>query len=157
MMSYFWFKASQVPRKKIPNEGTYVYLWLIHVDVWQKPTPFCKEIILQLKINKLKFFLKWVIQWVDLDTGEEEYNRTVKDASNSPKASFLIPHPLSQPGLGFFLRSLVMGLWGYHPRLVQRKVSVGSYTRCSYQQITEQQYFHRSKATSLTAEKNTEC
>ena len=27
---------------------TYVYLWLIHVDVWQKPTKFCKSIILQL-------------------------------------------------------------------------------------------------------------
>ena len=33
----------------------YTYLWLIHVDVWQKPTPYCKAIILQLKINK---FLK---------------------------------------------------------------------------------------------------
>ena len=30
----------------------YVYLWLIHVDVWQKPTHYCKAIILQLKINK---------------------------------------------------------------------------------------------------------
>ena len=30
-------------------EGTYVYLWLIHVDVWQKSTQFCKAIILQLK------------------------------------------------------------------------------------------------------------
>ena len=26
-------------------------LRLIHVDVWQKPTKFCKAIILQLKIN----------------------------------------------------------------------------------------------------------
>ena len=26
-----------------------VYLWLIHVDVWQKPTQDCKAIILQLK------------------------------------------------------------------------------------------------------------
>ena len=34
----------------------YVYLWLIHVDVWQKPTQYCKVIILQLKINT--FFLK---------------------------------------------------------------------------------------------------
>ena len=25
-------------------------LWLIHVDVWQKPTQYCKAIILQLKI-----------------------------------------------------------------------------------------------------------
>ena len=29
-----------------------VCLWLIHVDVWQKPTQFCKAIILQLRINK---------------------------------------------------------------------------------------------------------
>ena len=34
--------------------GTNIYLWLIHVDVWQKPTLFCKAIILQLKINKFK-------------------------------------------------------------------------------------------------------
>ena len=29
--------------------SSYVYLWLIHVDVWQKPTQHCKAIILQLK------------------------------------------------------------------------------------------------------------
>ena len=33
--------------------GTYVYLWLIHVDSWQKTTKFCKTITLQLK-NKLE-------------------------------------------------------------------------------------------------------
>ena len=27
---------------------------MVHVDVWQKPTQYCKAIILQLKINKLK-------------------------------------------------------------------------------------------------------
>ena len=27
--------------------GIYVYLWLIHVEVWQKTTKFCKPIILQ--------------------------------------------------------------------------------------------------------------
>ena len=31
------------------KEETYIYLWLIHVDVWQKPTQYCKVIILQLK------------------------------------------------------------------------------------------------------------
>ena len=37
------------------REGTYVYLWLIHVDVWQKPKQYCKAIILQLKYkNKEK-------------------------------------------------------------------------------------------------------
>ena len=36
------------------RKGTYVYLRLIHVDEWQKPTQHCKAIILQLKINKYK-------------------------------------------------------------------------------------------------------
>ena len=31
------------------REGTWVYLWLILVDVWQKITKFCKTIILQWK------------------------------------------------------------------------------------------------------------
>ena len=38
---------------RLKREGTYVYLWLIHVDVWQKPTQNCKAVILQLKIKKL--------------------------------------------------------------------------------------------------------
>ena len=37
---------------RLKKERTYVYLWLIHLDVWQKPTQHCKAIILQLKINK---------------------------------------------------------------------------------------------------------
>ena len=36
--------------------GTYVYLWLIDVDIWQKPTEYCKAIILQLKINIYIYF-----------------------------------------------------------------------------------------------------
>ena len=32
---------------RFKREVTYVYLWLIHVDVWQKPTEYCKEIIFQ--------------------------------------------------------------------------------------------------------------
>ena len=31
--------------------GTHVYLWPTHVDAWQKPSQYCKVIILQL--NKL--------------------------------------------------------------------------------------------------------
>ena len=31
------------------REGTYVCLWLIHVDISQKTTKFCKAIIFQLK------------------------------------------------------------------------------------------------------------
>jgi len=36
------------------REETYVYLCLIHVDIWQKPTKYYKAIILQLKINICK-------------------------------------------------------------------------------------------------------
>ena len=36
------------------REGMCVYPWLIHVDVWQKPTQHCKAIILQVKVNTLK-------------------------------------------------------------------------------------------------------
>ena len=34
--------------RRLKREGIYVYLWLSHVDVWQKP-------ILQLKIKKQNF------------------------------------------------------------------------------------------------------
>ena len=41
---------------RFKREGTYVYLWLIHVYTWQKPIQRCKAIILWLKINNLKKF-----------------------------------------------------------------------------------------------------
>ena len=40
------------------REGTYVHRQLIHVDVWQKPTQYCKAIILQIKINTLEKMTK---------------------------------------------------------------------------------------------------
>ena len=42
-------------RGRFKREGTPVYLWLIHVGAWQKPTQYCKSSILQLKINNFKF------------------------------------------------------------------------------------------------------
>ena len=42
---------------RFKREETYVYLRLIHADVWQKPTQYCKAIILQLKISKFKKIL----------------------------------------------------------------------------------------------------
>ena len=43
------------------RERTYVYLLLVHVVVWQKPTQHCKVIILQLKI--LKYIQKVNVYW----------------------------------------------------------------------------------------------
>ena len=34
------------------GEGTYVHLWLVHADGWQRPTQYGKAIIPQLKRNK---------------------------------------------------------------------------------------------------------
>ena len=36
---------------RFKREGPSVYLWMTHVDIWQKPTQYCKAIIFQLKIN----------------------------------------------------------------------------------------------------------
>ena len=38
---------------RFKREGIYVHLWLIHVEVWQKTTQFCKAVILQKK-KKIK-------------------------------------------------------------------------------------------------------
>ena len=43
------------------REGTYVYLWMIHVNVWQKATQYCKAIILQLKIKFKKELIKKLV------------------------------------------------------------------------------------------------
>ena len=39
---------------RFKREGTYAYPWLIHIDLWQKPSQYCEVIILQLKIKYLK-------------------------------------------------------------------------------------------------------
>ena len=41
-------------RERFKREGTCVYLQLIYVYIEQKPTQYCKAIILQLKIKKIK-------------------------------------------------------------------------------------------------------
>ena len=41
------------------REGIYVYPWLIHVDVRQKLTQYCKAIILQLKLKTEQRSSSW--------------------------------------------------------------------------------------------------
>ena len=40
--------------REVQEGGTYIYLWLIHAEVWQKPPHYCKVIILQLKTKFIK-------------------------------------------------------------------------------------------------------
>ena len=44
-------------RGAVQDEGDTCILWPIHVDVWQKPSLYCKVIILQLKLKKILKFL----------------------------------------------------------------------------------------------------
>ena len=64
-----WALGAQCPRdnleggkvgsgREVQEVWTYVYIWLIHVDIWQKPTQYCKAIIPQL--NK---FVKKEVFW----------------------------------------------------------------------------------------------
>ena len=46
---------------RFKSEGTNVYLWLIHIDIRQKPTQYCKAIIFQLKqMKKIKLHIQRV-------------------------------------------------------------------------------------------------
>ena len=47
--------------RRFKKEKTYVYLWLIHVYVWQKPSQYCKVIILQLKIKQILSSCLWLV------------------------------------------------------------------------------------------------
>ena len=60
--------------KEVKEGGDiHIYLWLIHVEVWQKTTRYHKAIILQLKIHK--FFKKhalFLLQFREVRGGEKE-------------------------------------------------------------------------------------
>ena len=43
------------------SEGTYIYILLIHTDIWQKPAQNCKAVILQSKKKKCSL-IAWNIQ-----------------------------------------------------------------------------------------------
>ena len=54
------------------NKGTYVDLWLIDVDVWDKSTQHCEIVILQLKtkwkkiLNYANELREWeMFQWLE--------------------------------------------------------------------------------------------
>ena len=61
------------------REETWVYLWLILVDVWQKNTKFCKAIILQSKkIKKIKEKNQMIYSAIKKNTFESVLMRWMK-------------------------------------------------------------------------------
>ena len=64
---------------RFKREWTYVHFQLIHVDVWQKPTKFCKEIILQLKKKRVipegsGWGTRVYLWWIHVDIWQNQYN-----------------------------------------------------------------------------------
>ena len=45
---------------RFKREETYVYLWLMHTVIWQKPTEHCKAITLQVKKGEKKSHCAWI-------------------------------------------------------------------------------------------------
>ena len=43
--------------QRLERKGAYLFLWMIHVVIWQKQTQHYKAIILQLKIKNFVFFI----------------------------------------------------------------------------------------------------
>ena len=68
---------------RFKREGTYVYVWLIHIEVWQKTAKFCKAIILQWKINK------YIKHFKPMDTLDIYRNNIWLLPSNENKCHFL--------------------------------------------------------------------
>ena len=79
---------------RFKREGIYVYLWQIHVDIWQKPSQYCKVIILQLNIkwNVFKSYIKKKFHW----TQNQGVGRTVFSFGCFRGESISLPFPASR-------------------------------------------------------------
>ena len=81
----------------ISQAGTYVYLWLIHVDVWKKK--FCKSIILQLKNNFLKKEggKKIILEWVAIPFSRDLPNPGTEPTCPAWTGRFFTTAPPEKP------------------------------------------------------------
>ena len=101
------------------KEEIYVYLWLIHRAIWQKPVQYCKSIILQLNI--IFFFNVSCLQNQSLRdcTGfwvQEGWARLTQETNGSPNCS---SSPLFS-SLHFWQQN-----WGFVWGKEARRVKVG--------------------------------
>ena len=95
--------------ERFNGEETCVCLWLIHVDIWQKPTKYCKAIILQLKINKI---LKRLICIESEHTVPPDLVTILMGWSVEEKGAFFLSTPILLPSPPFFPRALTILLAG---------------------------------------------
>ena len=101
------------------REGTHVYLWPIHVEVWQEPSQYCKEIILSLKKKKNS---SWHIYTYSEDQPSSHTQQRVLGIPGGPVVRTLCFHcgemgsiPGCRTKIKKFLkaqRATTGGLWG---------------------------------------------
>ena len=82
--------------KEIKNLPRYLYLWLIHVDTWQKPTQHCKVIILQLKIKKSKQKKPTKLAWFPIGPVVKDAPCNAGDMVSTPGQATKTLHILGQ-------------------------------------------------------------
>ena len=70
--------------------GTHVHLWLIHVNVWQKPPQYCKVISFQLKKNKKQ---TRILEWVAIPSPGDLPNPEIELGSPALQADSLPSEP----------------------------------------------------------------
>ena len=82
--------------KNVQGRGAYVYLWLIHVDVWLKPTQYCNYlsikntfvvVVVVVKQSTGDFLVGPVVRNLTSNTG---------DMSLIPGGKTNIPHAIGQ-------------------------------------------------------------
>ena len=55
---------------RVKKKGTYVYLWLIHVDIWQKPTQYFNHLSIKNNFFKKNMLLRRYYLHKDLKKAE---------------------------------------------------------------------------------------
>ena len=83
--------------RRFMRKRAYVYLWLIHVDVWQKPIQYCKATILQLKRNI--FFFSRNVSASD-PASKHTMWRWLQGALWRVREADIVPPPAPHPALG---------------------------------------------------------
>ena len=76
--------------ERFRTEEAYMYFWLIHVVVWQKPTQYCKAIILQFK--KIKKNYTSILKTEFKSTKMESYASYTMEILNARKLVVLKYH-----------------------------------------------------------------
>ena len=101
----YWSHSEKKKIQLFKREGTYVYLWLIHVDVWQKPTQYCKATILQF--------------------GSVQFSRSVVSNSLWPHESQYTRPPCPSPTPGVHSNSCPSSQW-CHPAISSSVITFSS-------------------------------